>query len=227
MQQIPLSISINRPFSITFLCFVFSVNIAVSQVYDTIFSLTSISNKLYLGIDNYIFIDSSRYSDSNFLYTIDNGHLLKDSFLLIAIPHRLPVAQITCFRMSDSDTLVHKTFRLPVHYAPQPIVMVGNEKINNNAAINKNLLLQNKGLDIYISNDIVGAEKWFSVNRFSIGYVFGGVYKTFDSDGAYFSNEMKHLISKMPPGSPFRMKVYLESNGLIQKELPIYNLTIR
>lgn len=194
--------------------------------FEEIHSETSISNTLYLGIDNIITISPSILTDTSFIIVTDNGRLIIDSNKITIIPRKLPVARIQIYKKTETDTTLFSSKRFQVKYVPQPRLMIGNEKIKNNSTVKKETILNTSGLQIFLSEDIVGSNDWFSINRFSIGYGSGAVYKSIDAYNHLFTEEMKEFVKNLHPGQQINIKVKIESKGNMIKNMPIYSIRI-
>lgn len=212
-------------FTILVLIFLFSV-LAYSEENDSIFTINSKSNTIYLGIDNYIYIPDNVIADSTYIVNTDNGIIYKDSLHYNLIPSRLPVAHISIYKLNIKDTILIRNEKFIVRYTPKPCIYIGNKCLNNISGIDKYFLIDNPELKIFVSNDIIGAENWLKIKRFSLGFVYGSVYKSYESENNQMTKEMISTIKNFKPGQKITIKVTLESNSNLTVFLPIYSLTI-
>ena len=193
---------------------------------DTIYTLNSKSNTLYLGIDNYIHVPEVYLNDSAYDIRINNGKIFKDSSLINVIPRRLPDAFLNIYKYADQDTILIKSIRYFIKYVPKPCILINNQCLNDISIIDRNEFINNPVLGIYISDDIIGSQDWYKIKRFSFGYVFGSVYKSFESSTNLLTDEMIEALHHLKPGQEVHIKISIVSQGFLVSYLPVYTIKI-
>jgi len=193
---------------------------------DSIYSINSLSNTLYLGIDNELHIPDSLVYDSSFFFTTDNGIVFRDSTIVNIIPRRLPDAFLNIYKKMDYDTVEIAKFRFFVKYVPKPCIIINSKCIRDIDGLDRYEFINNPKLEIFISDDIVGAQDWIRIKRFSLGYVYGSVYKSYETEGNILSEEMKNVLLRINPGEEISIKVSIESLGNMTKYLPVFKFIV-
>lgn len=204
----------------------FSLNVISPTLNDVFCSVNSKSNTLYLGIDNIVHIPERFQKKDQYIITTDNGILSYDSAGLIIIPRRLPDLHIDVIKLNGPDSVLIKRERFFTNYVPKPCVTLAARCINEYEKIDRNFLISNPKLGIFISNDINGAENWVKINRITMGFLFSSVYKSYETEGDELSEEMKKILSYLRPGQEIDIMVSVVSIDNMTRYLPVYKLTI-
>jgi hypothetical protein len=193
---------------------------------DSIFTLVNSKNGiLYAGIDNPVEIrmkDDEHIED--FILDVTNGIAFCDSLQFITIPVRSGISRLILSKVEGTDTILkgHRFFQ--VRSVPDPLLKIDTSCFGEESIIYKHQLLQADSISIYFSKDIAGSENWFRVKEYSLGYIFGGFYRSYSFKGNKISNATKIIINRISPGKVIVFKIFAESEGKVQKELPVYRL---
>lgn len=193
---------------------------------DSLFAINSKSDKLYLGIDNQIYLSKKYQEDTSYFFTTNNGILFKDEGQLTIIPRKKPDAYIYVYKALGNDTIEIFKKRFFVSYVPKPCVILNDKIIKSDIVLLKDSLVKNPDLSIHFSDDIVGGDSWINIKRISIGIANGGIYKSFEAEGNILSDEMLEFIKTIKPRQKIYLKVSIESSSKVIKNLPVYSLYI-
>ena len=195
---------------------------------DSIFSLViSKSGTLYAGIDNPVEVHlNDDESIEDFILEVTNGTVFYDSLQFITIPVRSGISRLILSKVEGTDTILkgHKFFQ--VKSIPDPLLKIDTACFSEESGIYKQQLLYADSISIFFSSDITGSENWLRVKEYSIGYIFGGFYKSYSFEGSKISKTAKIIISRISPGKVIVFRVIAESEGDVQKELPVYRLRL-
>ena len=195
---------------------------------DSIFTLiNSKSGTLYAGIDNPVKInlkDDENIED--YILEVTNGTVFFDSLQFITIPVRSGISRLILSKVEGTDTILkgHKFYQ--VKSVPDPLLKIDTACFGEESVIYKQLLLSADSISIYFTSDIAGSDNWFRVKKYSIGYIFGGFYRSYSFEGSKISKNAKIIISRISPGKILVFRVVAESDGEVQKELPVYRLRL-
>lgn len=187
-------------------------------------AVNTYSNALYVGIDNPILINQP-YSDAFFIEST-NGMVYQDSIYHVVMPSRAGLTRLILYEIKGVDTIRHGYKFFPVRNIPEPRLMLDNIVVNDLQDLSKKLLLNTNRLGIFVSEDIIGSENWFTVKKFSIGYIYGGMYVSYINESDIISEKTKREILRLSPGKQLIIKVTSEGEGALIKDLPIYNYII-
>lgn len=195
---------------------------------DSIFTiLNSKSSTLYVGIDNPVSITmhkNERFED--FVMEVTNGIVFADSQQFITIPVRSGLSRIVLYHIEDDDTMMrgHKFFQ--VKNVPDPLLRIDTICYGENSKIYKLRLLLSDSLSIFFSSDILNSETWLRVEKYSIGYIFGGFYRSYSFEGNKLTNRAKYIINSISPGKKVVFNITASGEGKVTKELPVYRLEL-
>jgi hypothetical protein len=195
---------------------------------DSIFNLVlSRSNTLYAGIDNPVEIeinDNERFED--YILETTNGVVLYDSLRFITIPVRSGLSRLVLSKIEANDTILKGHRFYQVKNVPDPLLRIDTICYDETSDIYKRQLLQCDSISVFFSSDIMGSENWYKITEYSIGYIFGGFYRSYTFKGNQFSNAAKSVIMRISPGKIIVFRIIAESEGNIRKELPVYRLRL-
>lgn len=185
------------------------------------------SKTLYVGIDNPVKLNlgEDEKTEDYILFT-NNGQIFFDSIQFIVIPARSGLSRLVLMKLNENDTIIVGQRFYSARTIPEPRLQIDTLKFDINSEIPKRLLLAADSISIFISSDIEGSENWFKINRFTIGYIYGGLYKNHYNHGNKFSYETKLVINKLGPGKELIFKVFAEGEGNLIVELPVYRLQL-
>lgn len=182
--------------------------------------LNSRKGYLYLGIDNLISIPEKYKNINNIEVTTNNGDIFQDSSNYVIIPDRLPKATIYIKEPGMTDEYLDmQTF--VVQYVPQPCITLGGECVDEMRVIDRHYLLSHDTLGVFISDDVIGSENWVTIRRFTVGYVTGSVFRSFNNEGNRFSAETKEMIKRIRPGQEISIRVTVVSEGDVIRHIPV------
>ncbi len=182
---------------------------------------------LYAGIDNPVEINLDDDEDiEEYILEASNGIVFYDSLRFITIPVRSGISRLILSKVEGNDTILkgHKFFH--VKSVPDPLLKIDTSCFGEVSVIRKQQLLYADSISIFFSSDIDGSENWFKIKEYSIGYIFGGFYRSYTFQGNQISNATKHVINRISPGKVIVFRVTAESDGKVQKELPVYRLKL-
>jgi len=195
---------------------------------DSIFTLVnSKSSILYAGVDNPVEISiNGDESIEDFILETSNGIVLHDSLRFITIPVRSGISRLILSKIEGKDTILkgHQFFQ--VKNVPDPLLKIDTSCFDEISGIYKRQLIRSDSISIFFSSDIAGSENWFKIKEYSIGYIFGGFYRSYSFQGNKISNATKSIINRISPGKVVIFTIIAESEGQIQKELPVYRLRL-
>jgi hypothetical protein len=190
-------------------------------------AVDSRNNILYAGIDNRIIADYSGFEvNYEYILKVNNGIVFPDSIYQIIIPDRPGNARFLLYGARDNDTVLFGYRYFEVRNVPDPLLAVDTLRLKEEDVISKNHFLNCDSLYIFISDDIIGAEKWFRIIRFTLGYVYGGYYVEHTNNTSILSRETKEIILTIGPTKEIIIKPVVEGEGKLIKELPIYRLIL-
>ncbi len=190
-------------------------------------AVNSRSNILYTGIDNEIWVNYSGLGVYNeYLLTVNNGIAFPDSFRYISIPDRAGKARFLVFGIKGTDTTLIGYRYFLVENIPEPLLYIDSLLVKRNGMVSKQHFLNSDSLGIFISDDIVGAEDWFKIIKFTLGYIYGGYYVEHTNNTNKISRETKQIIYTIRPSKEIIIKPIVEGEGKLIKELPIFRLTL-
>ena len=189
--------------------------------------VNSKNNHLYAGIDNPIIINYKPINtiDTFFIET-NNGILFRDSLDLITIPSRGGKSRFLFYDVINNDTTLAGYKYMSVENIPEPSLKIDSVIIRGEGIVSKNLLHKCDSLQIYFTSDIEDSKNWYRVYQFSVGYSYGGYYVSFLNKSNMFLKGTLSLIDRIEPGKEISIKVFVESQGYIRKELPIYRIKV-
>lgn len=195
---------------------------------DSMFNLIDSKNGLlYAGIDNHVEIClSDNENIEDYILEVTNGIVFHDSLQFFTIPVRSGISRLILLKVEGTDTIIkgHKFFH--VKSIPDPLLRIDTACFGEESGIYKQQLLYADSLSIFFNSDIRGSENWFRVKEYSIGYIFGGFYRSYSFKGNKIGNAAKNIINRISPGKTIVFRIIAESEGRIQKELPVYRLRL-
>ncbi len=189
--------------------------------------VSSRSRLLYVGIDNYIDLNLAANEDFNdyFLYT-NNGIALTDSLQFDVIPNRSGLSRLVLMKIEGKDTTIVGQRFYHTKTIPDPKLQIDTAKYDEDSKIWKDQLLSADSLSIFISSDILGSENWFKIDRFTIGFIYGGLYKSINNEGNKLAYNTKLVINSLGPGKEVIFEIFAEGEGRLIVELPVYRLEL-
>jgi hypothetical protein len=195
---------------------------------DSIFILVnSKEGNLYTGIDNPVKVCLKNGENiEDYILEVTNGTVFYDSLQFITIPVRSGISRLILSKIEGTDTILKGHRFYQVRNVPDPLLRIDTSCFGEVSNIFKQQLLHADSLSIFFSSDITGSESWFRIKEFSIGYIFGGFYRSYSFKGSEITDTAKIIISRIGPGKVVVFKVIAESEGKVLKELPVYRLKL-
>jgi hypothetical protein len=190
-------------------------------------AVTSRGDFLYVGMDNIIKIYYSNPEDVlEYFITANNGILVRDSLDFLSIPVRKGRARFLLYKKDGSDSILLGYKFFFVKNIPKPMLTFDTVKVKERDMISKRHLLDTKKLNIFVSDDIIGSERWFKVVKYTFGYEYGGYYVEHTINSGELALKTKQIINTLGPSREIIIKPVVENVGELMLELPIYRLTL-
>jgi len=195
---------------------------------NAIISLSSRKGFLYCGIDNYLQVDYSLATGcDSFILCSTNGLLLNDTLdKFISIPERSGNARLSIHCLIDKDTFTLGYRYFTVIYVPNPCLTLNDRPISSPISLSKYAFLSCDSLGIYFSDDIYGSENWMRITDFTIGYNYGEFYISHLNITNKITAQTREIINRLGPDHEISIMFRVESQGKIQKQLPIYRINL-
>ena len=182
---------------------------------------------LYAGMDNIVEINYRDPGENgDYFITANNGIVFRDSLDFISIPVRTGKARFLLFRREGNDSVLLGYKFFTVKNIPEPMLTFDNVKVKERDIISKRHLLDTKRLNIYVSNDIIGSDRWFTVIKYTFGYEYGGYYVEHTIESGEISIKTKQIVNTLGPAREIIIKPVVAGEGQLILELPIYRLTL-
>jgi len=176
-------------------------------------------------VDNYLYVNPD-IKQNNIIITTDNGHVFHDEGMYCIIPATYGILNLDLFQVINEDTVLLLSKKFPAFEVPPPVLKIGNYKVTELEELSWSILMNCDSIGIFISDDIIGAEDWVYIEKFTFGYQYGSYYVSHSSRGNKFTEEIKEAIKKLKPGQEISIRVWLGSKGSIVREIPIYRVRI-
>jgi hypothetical protein len=192
---------------------------------DTILAANSINNILYIGIDNIIELNHVGPADQ-LIMTTDNGRIYKEENAFVSIPKTKGASKLQLYRATEQDTVLIKEEKFPTLYLQEPIVTLDTVKTRGMKEVSKQFMLQCDSVGIYITDDIVDIDSWYTVTGFTFGYVYGSHFISTYNRGKQINDKVKGYIKNMPPGHELTIRVELITEWELSIKGPVFRATI-
>lgn len=193
-------------------------------------SITSKSDVLYSGIDNYVKLRFPDPVSKNLKYLLrtHNGFIVEyEDSAYLTVPKFTGRSFITVFMITGSyDTLLLGRKEFKVISIPIPIVKIGPVIIREQSNIDRNVFFKGDSLKVYFTDDIPMSDQWCKINYFNIGYQIGSNYMSINNDGALLSKNTLDFLKKLKSGQEIIIKVNSISSDIIIKNLPLVRFWI-
>lgn len=187
-------------------------------------SISSKSNLLYNGIDNFLRLQFPDEASKKFHYYVKshNGIVTRTDSGYVVVPKFAGRAFISVFMItSHKDTLILGKKEFKVVNLPLPTVKVGDVVINSESVVDRKTFFSGNALKVFFTDDIPNSDTWCNVLYFNLGYSFGGSYVSVDNNGALPSKETIDFIKKIRSGQEITIKVVNISSSIVVKDLPL------
>ena len=190
---------------------------------DTLLVTSSYSNTLYIGMDNIIHV---KLKDSACRIKTDNGQIFKDDeeedYCLL--PKEQGTAVISLEDTVKGRIIYKKAFF--VKKLPPLKVSLCDLILNNAERVNRLFLLSCDSINVYYTDDIVGADKWLEVTRFTIGYNYGTYFVEFASRDNHYTSQMEKALREVRTGSVMRVNITCKDKTGFKIVLPVISFKI-
>ncbi len=188
-------------------------------------SITSISNILYVGIDNVIEFnlgDKLKNADT-LLLKCNNGKVFYDEEEgYVVIPKRPGTLRIEIHKMVEETLDTIGFYQFKVLSLPKPMVVLDSTIIHENAKIPTETFINSDSIYVIFSEDIPGSKKWIKIHEFSIGYSYGSYYIEERSSDNAITDAMKVLVLNNGAGRIFTIKLITQSENSLLLTKPTY-----
>jgi hypothetical protein len=193
---------------------------------DTLRAVNSYGNFLYVGIDNEILVNPSKFSYKAYFIKTTNGEVFSDEGSYIIIPSHEEPAILTIYGLPENDTVFLFSKIMEVKTLSLPYIICGGYRLSNLKYIRKQFFSSNDSFEIHLSTDFVDDSKWYSIKDITMGYTYGTIYKTLSCCGNKLSKQLKHEINMLLPGKEITLIFRVVSEGDVIKTLPAIKLVI-
>ena len=187
----------------------------------------SVKGIFYTGIDNRFQIHYSllKLGDTLIIET-NNGIVFYDSISYVSIPKISGKCRLMLYAVNLTDTLFLGFQNITVENVPKPKIRFNEFIIENNTTVPKQLLIQSDSISVFYSNDIIDSDSWVTIDRFLLGYSYGGYFISHTNEGNIISEQTKKIINTISPEKQITIKVVINSTGKVIRELPIYRINL-
>ncbi|MBN2611156.1 MAG: hypothetical protein JXB00_06335 [Bacteroidales bacterium] len=189
--------------------------------------LNSRSGTLYAGIDNPIRLNLDRVENINeYILFTNNGKAFVDSLCFVVIPVRTGLSRMVLMKVDENDTSIIGQRFYSVKKIPEPKLQIDTFRLESLSNFSRTALLEADSISIFISSDILNSGNWFKINRFTIGYIYGGLYKQHFNQGNRINLGTKMVINNLSPGKEVIFNIFAEGEGKLIVELPVYRVKL-
>lgn len=192
---------------------------------DTISTLNSYSNTLYVGIDNILKVNKNilRFP---FRVTTNNGIIYEDNSNYYIMPERLGTSIISIYPKANVNAppVLQKTFF--VKRLPQPQLSLCDLLLYKVKEVDRNFLLNCDKLDVFYTDDLKNSNNWLKIIRINMGYSYGSFFVEHSSVNNIITGQMKNLMRKIPPNEYLIITVTCINKDNVKMVLPSCNLKV-
>lgn len=184
---------------------------------------------LYNGIDNYLKINCPDIitQNLNIFPSVNNGKIFKTDNNYLTIPKYAGRSFVTTYYINENnDTLIIGKKQFVVLPIPYPVLCVGKTVIREKSRINRSVFFTSDSLKLFFTDDFPESDKWTKIERFMIGYTYGGIYISLDNEGPIISPKTFDFIRKLPPGQELVIKVNSITPSQVMTYLPLIRFKI-
>jgi hypothetical protein len=192
---------------------------------DTINIVNSHHNFLYIGIDNKLHVETETAGYSDLFIESDNGAVFKTEDCFVAIPSKKGKTKLTVYKGEDKKHKIMEESFLTL-FIPAPVLTINEKKMDNIKEVDKQFLYQSDSLGIYFTNDIVNVDSWYDISGYSLGYVYGNHYLSYDYDGKKICKEAKEAIQKIPQGHEIIIRLELSTEWDLSIKGPVFRAKV-
>lgn len=187
-------------------------------------SISSLSNTLYVGIDNDLVVvyPDEKSKTYNYIITTNNGSLYKTEEGYLTIPKNAGRAFFSIYLINeDRDTLLIGKKQFVVRNLPMASIKVGNVVIREGAELNKALFMNGDSIKMFFTDDLPESAEWYVVKSFTVGYPYGKQFISAENNGPIIGGDIKNLINKVIDDRDISIRVNIVAPSGILRFLPI------
>lgn len=188
-------------------------------------AVNSKKDVLYNGIDNALMLQYPDESSKSFRYYLKshNGIVYKaeSGYGFNIIPKNSGRAFISIFVIKNNDTILVGKKEFAVLNIPLPCLKVKDIVIKDQATVDRRVFFTGDSIKVLFSEDIPSSDTWCIIERFNIGYAYGGVYVSIDNETPILTNKTLDFLKKLKPAQEVVIKVTSITPTGIIRHLPI------
>jgi len=194
-------------------------------------AINSKKDVLYNGIDNTLVLQYPDEHSKSFKYFLKthNGIIYKADAGpgYNTIPKNSGRAFVSVFFINkNNDTLLIGKKEFAVLNIPLPSLKVKDIIINDQSSVDRKIFFTNDSIKVLFSEDIPASENWCVIERFNIGYAYGGVYVSIDNETPLLNKKTLDFLRKLRPSQELVIKVTSITPTGIIRHLPIVRFRV-
>jgi hypothetical protein len=194
-------------------------------------AINSIKDVLYNGIDNTLVLQYPDETSKSFRYHLKshNGLAYKSENGpgFNVIPRNSGRAFISVFIINkNNDTVLVGKKEFAVINIPLPCLKIKNVVIKDQSSVDRRVFFAGDSIKVLFSEDIPSSDTWCIIERFNIGYAYGGVYVSIDNETPLLTNKTREFLKKLKPSQELVIKVTSITPTGIIRHLPIVRFKI-
>lgn|ERR1035437_4622937 len=189
-------------------------------------AINSKKDVLYNGIDNTLMLQYPDETSKSFRYYLKshNGIVYKaeTGSGFNVIPRNSGRAFISIFVINKTnDTILVGKKEFAVLNIPLPCLKVKDVIIKDQATVDRRVFFTGDSIKVLFSEDIPSSDTWCIIERFNIGYAYGGVYVSIDNETPILTSKTLDFLKKLKPAQEVVIKVTSITPTGIIRHLPI------
>jgi hypothetical protein len=162
-----------------------------------------------------------------YLLKTHNGTLYKADMGYNIIPRNSGRAFISIYVITkDIDTILVGKKEFTVLNIPLPSLKMKDIIISEQSNVDRRIFFTGDSLKILFTEDIPSSDVWCTIERFNIGYTYGGVYVSIDNETPLLTGKTLDFIKKLRPAQELVIKVTSMNPTGIIKHQPIVRFRI-
>lgn len=194
-------------------------------------AVNSKKDVLYNGIDNTLILQYPDEPSKSFKYFLrsHNGIVYRNESGpgFNVIPRNSGRAFISIFVINkNNDTILVGKKEFAVLNIPLPCLKVRDMIIKDQSSIDRRVFFAGDSVKVLFSEDIPSSDTWCIIERFNIGYAYGGVYVSIDNETPLLTNKTLDFLKKLKPAQELVIKVTSITPTGIIRHLPIVRFKI-
>lgn len=186
---------------------------------DTLVVPLSLQNVVFKGIDNPFILNTSKFPDGVDSIST-NGQCLLESeggILFHGQGDKGPDVLYVNIWPGNDAPLIRKEFI--IRTIPEACIYFGHSGISQTHVLLKKDIISADSVYVLYGHEISESGSWMKVEHFSIGYSYGNYYITKENRGNKVENSIRNLLLGMRPGQEITMRLLLQGNGSMEKEV--------